>query len=82
MASLRNAVKRIEHKERAQPASRRKLGLLEKHKDYGEPRTFHHGIPPQAATVNISVNTGAAIESNIHEVFSNQLLGLPRACIT
>ncbi|CAM9538676.1 unnamed protein product [Ascophyllum nodosum] len=34
MASLRNAVKRVEHKERAQPASRRKLGLLEKHKDY------------------------------------------------
>lgn len=36
MSSLRNAVKRVEHKERAQPASRRKLGLLEKHKDYGE----------------------------------------------
>ena len=35
MSSLRNAVKRVEHKERAQPASRRKLGLLEKHKDYG-----------------------------------------------
>ncbi|CAM9573672.1 unnamed protein product [Laminaria digitata] len=34
MSSLRNAVKRVEHKERAQPASRRKLGLLEKHKDY------------------------------------------------
>ena len=36
MSSLRNAVKRVEHKERAQPASRKKLGLLEKHKDYGE----------------------------------------------
>ncbi|CAN0552609.1 unnamed protein product, partial [Ectocarpus sp. 12 AP-2014] len=34
MSSLRNAVKRVEHKERSQPASRRKLGLLEKHKDY------------------------------------------------
>ncbi|CAM9158500.1 unnamed protein product [Discosporangium mesarthrocarpum] len=34
MSSLRNAVKRIEHKERAQPATRKKLGLLEKHKDY------------------------------------------------
>lgn len=36
MASLRNAVKRVEHKERAQPSSRRKFGLLEKHKDYGK----------------------------------------------
>ena len=34
MSSLRNAVKRVTHKERAQPASRKKFGLLEKHKDY------------------------------------------------
>lgn len=34
MSSLRNAVKRKTHKERAQPADRRKYGLLEKHKDY------------------------------------------------
>lgn len=33
-SSMRNAVKRITHKERAQPSSRKKLGLLEKHKDY------------------------------------------------
>jgi U3 small nucleolar RNA-associated protein 11 len=32
--SLRNAVKRKTHKERAQPKGRKKLGLLEKHKDY------------------------------------------------
>ncbi|KAJ7529110.1 hypothetical protein O6H91_15G034400 [Diphasiastrum complanatum] len=34
MSSLRNAVKRRTHKERAQPGERRKYGLLEKHKDY------------------------------------------------
>ncbi len=36
MSSMRNAAKRVTHKERAQPASRKKFGLLEKHKDYIE----------------------------------------------
>ena len=35
-SAMRNAVKRIAHKERAQPAERKRLGLLEKHKDYVE----------------------------------------------
>ncbi|XP_040940140.1 probable U3 small nucleolar RNA-associated protein 11 [Gossypium hirsutum] len=30
----RNAISRRAHKERAQPSSRKKIGLLEKHKDY------------------------------------------------
>lgn len=34
MSSVRNAVRRRNHKERAQPASRARLGILEKHKDY------------------------------------------------
>ena len=35
-STMRNAVKRITHKERGQPANRKRLGLLEKHKDYVE----------------------------------------------
>jgi len=34
MSSLRNAVKRITHKERSQPNERARLGILEKKKDY------------------------------------------------
>ncbi|TYH14434.1 hypothetical protein ES288_A06G220400v1 [Gossypium darwinii] len=39
MSSLRNAISRRAHKERAQP---KKFGLLEKHKDYVvHPKVFH-----------------------------------------
>ncbi|XP_010270321.1 PREDICTED: probable U3 small nucleolar RNA-associated protein 11 [Nelumbo nucifera] len=42
MSSLRNAINRRAHKERAQPHSRKKFGLLEKHKDYViRARAFH-----------------------------------------
>ena len=42
MSSLRNAVKRITHKERAQPQARAKLGLLEKKKDYKQRAQDYH----------------------------------------
>ena len=42
MSSLRNAVKRKTHKERSQPEARRRLGLLEKHKDYVERTRDYH----------------------------------------
>ncbi|XP_059631927.1 probable U3 small nucleolar RNA-associated protein 11 [Cornus florida] len=42
MSSLRNAVSRRAHKERAQPHSRKKFGILEKHKDYVERAQAYH----------------------------------------
>lgn len=48
MSSLRNAVKRITHKERSQPQARAHLGLLEKKKDY---RLRSHDYKSKQATI-------------------------------
>ncbi|KAL2501844.1 putative U3 small nucleolar RNA-associated protein 11 [Forsythia ovata] len=42
MSSIRNAVPRKAHKERAQPNSRKKFGILEKHKDYVQRARAYH----------------------------------------
>ncbi|KAA3481827.1 putative U3 small nucleolar RNA-associated protein 11 isoform X2 [Gossypium australe] len=55
MSSLRNAISRRAHKERAQPSSRKKFGLLEKHKDYVvRAKAFHKKEETLRAMLTIS----------------------------
>ncbi|KAI0023754.1 U3 small nucleolar RNA-associated protein 11 [Xylariomycetidae sp. FL0641] len=51
MSSLRNAVNRRVHKERAQPLERSRYGLLEKHKDYSLRAKDHNQKKAQLAAL-------------------------------
>lgn len=53
MSSLRNVVKRREHKERGQLRDRRKLGLLEKHKDYVKRARNYNSKQKQLKTLQL-----------------------------
>ncbi len=61
---MRNAVKRVTHKERAQPNDRKKYGLLEKHKDYKERSNDYHN--KQAYLKNMKMK---ALEKNPDEFY-------------
>jgi U3 small nucleolar RNA-associated protein 11 len=55
MSSMRNAVTRRPHRERAQPTSRSKWGLLEKHKDYSLRAADYNTKKQKLANLNAKV---------------------------
>ncbi|KAJ8598709.1 hypothetical protein CTAYLR_010742 [Chrysophaeum taylorii] len=77
MSSLRNAVKRRTHKERAQPSYRKHLGLLEKRKDYKERAENYH-----KKVDRLKILHRKAAERNPDEFYfemTNQVAGKPIA---
>ncbi len=78
--SLRKVVHRRINKERAQPAHRTKLGLLEKHKDYKQRAMNYHrkedrlqALQEKAALKNPDEFYFAMNKAKINEVFRLQL---------
>ncbi|KAL3943038.1 MAG: hypothetical protein SGBAC_002856 [Bacillariaceae sp.] len=56
MSSLRNAVKRIAHKERSQPQKRQHLGILQKKKDYKKRADDYHRKQDRIKTMRTKAN--------------------------
>lgn len=57
MSSLRNAVKRIAHKERSQPQARQHLGILEKKKDYKQRSQDFHRKQDRLKAMKLKAST-------------------------
>jgi len=57
MSSLRNAVKRIAHKERSQPVDRQRLGILEKKKDYKQRAVDYHRKEDRIRAMKLKAST-------------------------
>ncbi|KAK4502199.1 hypothetical protein PRZ48_005624 [Zasmidium cellare] len=73
MSSMRNAVQRRNHRERAQPTERSKWGLLEKRKDYKLRATDHKN-----KVAKISALKAKASERNEDEFYFGMMKGADR----
>ncbi|KAF2158572.1 hypothetical protein M409DRAFT_71582 [Zasmidium cellare ATCC 36951] len=73
MSSMRNAVQRRNHRERAQPTERSKWGLLEKRKDYKLRATDH-----KTKQAKISALKAKASERNEDEFYFGMMQGKDR----
>lgn len=77
MSSLRNAVPRRTHAERAQPTARRKLGLLEKKADYKERAA---NFQKRSARLNALQNKAAERNPDeFYKAMAHQVAGRPLA---